>query len=102
LHRIIHISQGDKSYVCRIIGVLTPRTNNKPWDTTPNLKVFLPYTYFMTASSDFWGGAIQHVLIEIEEGSGLEKTGVVVGFLSGLAPALKAERLEIAEALRAE
>ena len=56
----------------------------------------------MTASSDFWGGAIQHVLIEIEEGSGLEKTGVVVGFLSGLAPALKAERLEIAEALRAE
>lgn len=75
LQKIIHISAGEKSYVCRVIGVLTPRISNKPWDTTPNLKVFLPYTYFMTASSDFWGGSIQNVLIEIKEGSGLEKTG---------------------------
>jgi macrolide transport system ATP-binding/permease protein len=76
INKIIHISEGEKSYVCRIIGVLTQRTSNKPWDTTPNLKVFLPYTYFMATTSQFWGGSVQNVLIEIEEGSGLEKTGL--------------------------
>lgn len=74
LGKIIHISDNNNSYVCRVIGVLSERTSNKPWDATPNLKVFLPYSFFLTTSAGMWSG-LQNVLIEIEEGSGLEKTG---------------------------
>ena len=54
--------------------MLAERTSNKPSDPSPNLKVYLPYTFFMTTPSDF-PKDIHNILIEIKEGSGLEKTG---------------------------
>lgn len=72
--KIIHVSDQQSSFVCKVIGVLTPRTSNNPWDTTPNLKIFIPYTFFMGLPGHFWTG-INNMLIEVKEGSGVEKTG---------------------------
>lgn len=74
LNKLIHISDGNRSYVCKIIGVLKESRSNKPWDATPNLKVYLPHTFFMTVSGNFWDG-VQNFLAELDEGSSVEKIG---------------------------
>ena len=74
LGQILYISSNNNSYVCKIIGVLSDKNNNKPWDTKPNSKVFLPYTFVPIISNAYFQSNVFNVLIEIEDNSSLSKT----------------------------
>lgn len=74
LGQILHISSSDSSYVCKVIGVLTDKNNNKPWDTKPNAKVFLPYSFVPVVSNAYFQSNVFNVLIEIADNTSLGKT----------------------------
>lgn len=71
--QIIAVSQRESSFGCRVIGVLASQTSNKEWNK-PNLQVYLPYTFFQ-GTSDPWSSRIREVVIQVKQGSDVEKVG---------------------------
>lgn len=74
LGQVLHIKQGEQAFGCRVIGVLKSMTSNKEWNK-PNLQIFLPYTYFQSIVSQWWGSQIHDVLLQVRSGSDIETTG---------------------------
>ena len=73
LGEVIHINQDNRSFPCRVIGVLESSQSNKNW-RTPNLEIYVPYTYFQAVGS-IWNGKIHHLLLQVAPGAGIESTG---------------------------
>lgn len=61
------------TFACRIIGVLDDVKSTSSSDE--NLTVFLPYTFFMSATQNRWSARIESLLIELRNGSDIEKVG---------------------------
>ena len=74
LGQVLFVSQDNKAFPCRVLGVLKDRTSNNEW-LKPNLQIIVPYTYFQIASGNFWDNQISDVLIQVKEGFDIEGTG---------------------------
>lgn len=71
--QIVHLSQEQTSYGCRVIGVLQSQTTNKEWNK-PNLQILVPYTYFQ-ATSDPWNSRLRELAFQVHAGSDIERVG---------------------------
>lgn len=74
LGEILTVSEQNRSYSCRVIGVMARTSTRSQW-RKPNLEVYLPYTYFQSVSKESWSKRIQDTIIELAAGSEVEKTG---------------------------
>jgi macrolide transport system ATP-binding/permease protein len=71
--QIIHVTQRETSYGCKVLGVLKAQTTNKEWNK-PNLQIITPFTYFQT-TSDPWSSRIRELAFQIQAGSDIERVG---------------------------
>lgn len=72
--QVLRVSQGDNSFGCRVVGVLSSATSNKEY-MKPNLQVYLPFTFYQALAGDWWSSQIKEVMIQVEIGSDVEKVG---------------------------
>ena len=74
LGQVLRVTQGDNSFGCRVIGVLKTSSSNKEY-LKPNLQVYLPFTFYQALAGDWWSSQIKEVMIQVETGADVEKTG---------------------------
>lgn len=74
LGEVLKISTDSNSYGCRIIGVASSISSNKE-GRSPNLEVYIPYTYFQSAVGNWWEQRIRNILLQVEEGQDMEMVG---------------------------
>jgi len=77
LGEILKLSEEDRSFGCRIIGVMAPRQTRSQW-RDPNLEVYVPYTFYQAASGSWWAAQIHEVLIQLHAGAPVERTGKAI------------------------
>ncbi len=75
--QIIHVSQDESSFACKVIGVLKSKTSNKDWEK-PNLQVFIPFTVFQANSQHWYSAQINRVIIQLKKGADVEKVGAAI------------------------
>ncbi len=68
------VQVNNNSFSCRVIGVLKSVSSNKEWNK-PNLQVLMPSSYFVQANTERWYKRLQNVLIQLKNGSDVEKVG---------------------------
>lgn len=67
LGQMMQLGEQNKSYSCTVIGVLSDRAQlNGHFE---NDDVFVPYTYFQSVSSSFWGGMIHTLMLKAKDGT---------------------------------
>lgn len=73
---ILSLGEENRSFSCRVIGVMEPRQSRSQW-RDPNLEVYVPYTFFQ-ASSDYWYAQTHESMMLLREGTAVERTGKAV------------------------
>lgn len=74
--QVLQISEDSSivnTYACRIIGVLGEVNSNK--NSRANGIVYLPYSFFVTATQDRWNSRIAEFIVELKNGADIEKVG---------------------------
>lgn len=74
LGEILKVSDQDRAFGCRIIGVLPFMTTRSEW-RQPNLEVYVPFTFFQAITGNSWSARIRSALFEVRDGTPLEETG---------------------------
>jgi macrolide transport system ATP-binding/permease protein len=74
LKKVLNVKVRETTFPCKVIGVLEETTSNKKWDK-PNLKIFVPFTFYQANSSDFWSSQIKHFAAKIKSGHDPAKVG---------------------------
>lgn len=74
LGEVLGIAQRDTSFGCRVIGVLNPITSNESY-LKPNLQIFVGFSFFQATAAHWWSSQIHKVMMQLEDGSDIEKTG---------------------------
>ncbi len=74
LGQVLRVSLGDNSFGCRVVGVLSAMSSNKEY-LKPNLQVYVPFTVYQSLAGDWWSSQIKEVMIQLQMGSDVEKTG---------------------------
>lgn len=77
LNQIIHVSQNNSTFACKVIGVLEPKTSNKEWNK-PNLQVFVPFTTFQSVGDNWWNSQITQVTMKLHPSASVEKVGPAI------------------------
>ena len=77
LGQIVHVSQNNSTFACKVIGVLEPKTSNKEW-SKPNLQVFVPFTTFQSVGDNWWNSQITKVTMQLHPASSVEQVGSAV------------------------
>lgn len=72
--KVLFVKNDEKSFGCRITGVLDQQSSNKEW-TKPNMQIILPYTFLASVSERGWQSEIHHVLLELHDGADIERIG---------------------------
>ena len=73
LDKIIHISQNESTFACKVTGVLESKTSNKGWSKL-NLQIFVPFTVFQSVGH-WWNSQIKEVTIRFHPGTDIELAG---------------------------
>lgn len=74
LGEILRVTNDDRTFGCRIVGIassIKSRNENR----NPDLEVYIPFTYFQSVASNWWQARIRDVLIKVQDGYDIEKTG---------------------------
>jgi macrolide transport system ATP-binding/permease protein len=74
LGQILMVSEQNKSFSCKIIGALKPRSTRSEF-RNPNLELYVPYTYLQAMATQNWNTRITQVLMELHEDVPIESTG---------------------------
>ena len=77
LGEVVKISEEERSYSCRVIGVVAPRSSRNQWRNL-NLEIYIPYTFYQAVTGTSWSAQIRSALIQLREGSPVEKTGRMI------------------------
>lgn len=73
LGQILMVSEQQKSFSCKIIGALKPRSTRSEF-RNPNLEIYVPYTFLQGMASHQGSTRIYQVLIELNEDAPIEKS----------------------------
>lgn len=80
LGEVLRVTTDDRSYGCRVIGIASA-LGNRSDSSSRDLQVYIPFTYFQTAAGNWWQARIREVVMEVQDGVDIEKTGhAVQGF----------------------
>lgn len=74
LGQVLTLAEDSSDMSCRVIGVAAPTSTRSEW-RKPNLEVYLPFTYFQAKSKSWWSSQIREIMIEVAEGTSMEKFG---------------------------
>lgn len=75
LGEVVRIATDEQSYGCRIVGVMA-KMNTRKENRNPDLEIYVPFTYFQSVmGSNWWQIQIRDVLLKIQNGYDIEKTG---------------------------
>ncbi len=77
LGQMVTIRENEKSYGCRVIGVLS-RTTSRAEFRNPNLEIYVPFTFYQAMARQVWFTMIHNVSIELKDGSAVENTGKAI------------------------
>lgn len=79
LGQLLTIRESEKSYGCRVQGVLA-RASTRSEFRNPNLEVYVPYTYYQATTKQSWSGSIHNALLELRDGAPVEQSGKAIRF----------------------
>lgn len=74
LGKMIMVSESSKSFTCKVIGTLRPRSTRSQWRNA-NMEVYVPYTYYLATGGSRWSNKVNEVLIELKDGAAIETVG---------------------------
>lgn len=74
---VLRVSTDDQSYGCRVIGVLAQSKKRNEGRAT-GLEVYIPFTYFQTVSGSWWQVQMREVVMQVQQGYDIEKTGLAL------------------------
>lgn len=80
LSEILRVSNDNRQFGCRIIGVAAS-LKSRHEGRRPDLEVYLPYTFYQVNTDHWWDMMIRDLVLEIHDGYDVEKTGrAIQGF----------------------
>jgi macrolide transport system ATP-binding/permease protein len=74
LNQLLQVTQNDKVFNCRVIGVLEQRSNNRE-GFNENLQILTPYTFFETVAQSGYLSKIRLVIVKVIEGEDVQEVG---------------------------
>jgi len=74
---VLRVKSDDQSYGCRVIGVAAPLKSRNE-NRNPDLEVYIPASYFQSVSNRWGQAQIRDVLMKIEDGYDIERTGKAI------------------------
>ncbi len=74
---VLRVSTEEQSYGCRVIGVLA-ESKKRNEGRAAGLEVYIPFTYFQTVAGSWWQVQIREVVMQVQQGYDIEKTGLAL------------------------